>query len=78
MASTRYIITNSIGESKSKIRMLPPEIQKGINPEVAKQLIKDVETTFLSYFELRKGWNRPAPEEFGLPTEIWREVVHRP
>ena len=27
--------------------------------------------------ELRKGWNRPAPSEFALPTETWREVVAR-
>jgi hypothetical protein len=25
----------------------------------------------------RAGWNRAAPAEFGLPTEIWREVVAR-
>jgi hypothetical protein len=25
----------------------------------------------------RSGWNVPAPEEFALPTEIWREVVNR-
>ncbi len=25
----------------------------------------------------RGGWNRPAPAEFALPTEIWREVVAR-
>ncbi|MBI3340151.1 MAG: Eco57I restriction-modification methylase domain-containing protein [Chloroflexi bacterium] len=25
----------------------------------------------------REGWNEPAPEEFALPTEIWREVVAR-
>jgi len=25
----------------------------------------------------REGWNKPAPEEFALPTEIWREVVAR-
>lgn len=25
----------------------------------------------------RKGWNREAPAELGLPTEIWREVVAR-
>ncbi len=25
----------------------------------------------------RGNWNRPAPPEFGLPTEIWREVVAR-
>ena len=25
----------------------------------------------------RSGWNRPAPAEYGLPTETWREVVSR-
>jgi len=25
----------------------------------------------------RGDWNKPAPSEFGLPTEIWREVVAR-
>ena len=27
--------------------------------------------------ERRKNWNRSAPEEFGLPTETWREVIAR-
>jgi len=27
--------------------------------------------------ERRKGWNKPAPQKFRLPTEIWREVVAR-
>ena len=27
--------------------------------------------------ELRKGWNKLAPSDFGLPTETWREVVAR-
>ena len=26
---------------------------------------------------LRDGWNRPAPKEYALPTETWREVVAR-
>ena len=25
----------------------------------------------------RGGWNRPAPDDYALPTEIWREVVAR-
>ena len=25
----------------------------------------------------RSGWNKPAPEEYALPTETWREVVAR-
>ena len=26
---------------------------------------------------LRQGWNTPAPDEYALPTETWREVVAR-
>ena len=25
----------------------------------------------------RGGWNKPAPDEYALPTETWREVVAR-
>ncbi len=44
---------------------LPPEIAAGLdatNPGLVK---------------LRKPWNKPAPPEFALPTETWREVVAR-
>ena len=27
--------------------------------------------------ELRSEWNRPTPERWGLPTEIWRETIER-
>ncbi len=44
---------------------LPGEIENG------------VDTTRPNLLERRKAWNRPAPPEFALPTEIWREVVAR-
>ena len=59
------------------IRPLPPEIQQGINPEIQNRIVKDVENNPPQLLELRKEWNKPAPPEFGLPTEIWREVVER-
>ncbi|MGA2329035.1 MAG: DNA methyltransferase [Bryobacteraceae bacterium] len=31
----------------------------------------------LSDVSMRGSWNKPAPPEFALPTEIWREVVAR-
>lgn len=66
------------GEIKqSKIRPLPHEIQQGINPEIQNRIVKDVENNPPQLLELRKEWNKPAPPEFGLPTEIWREVVER-
>jgi len=44
---------------------LPPEIEKGVDTSKPRLL------------ERRAGWNRPAPSEYALPTEIWREVVAR-
>jgi hypothetical protein len=44
---------------------LPPEIAAGLDPAKPNLL------------ECRKAWNKPAPEEHALPTEIWREVVAR-
>jgi hypothetical protein len=31
----------------------------------------------VSDVQQRAGWNRKAPEEFALPTEIWREAIDR-
>ena len=44
---------------------LPDEIAKGLDPTKPKLL------------ERRKAWNKPAPLEFALPTEIWRDVIER-
>ncbi|MFO1514948.1 MAG: SAM-dependent methyltransferase [Verrucomicrobiota bacterium] len=44
---------------------LPPEIAAGLD------------ATTPNLIERRKAWNTPAPAEFALPTEIWREAVAR-
>ncbi|MDY0150979.1 MAG: Eco57I restriction-modification methylase domain-containing protein [Candidatus Cloacimonas sp.] len=44
---------------------LPEDIRVGLDPE------QD------NLVELRRCWNRPAPSELALPTEIWREVIAR-
>ena len=53
---------------------LQEEIAMGRDPPTLHELVGDgpVET-----LELRKGWNKLATSEFGLPTETWREVVAR-
>ena len=53
---------------------LQEEIAMGLDPATLYELVGDgpVET-----LELRKGWNKLATSEFGLPTETWREVVAR-
>lgn len=36
-----------------------------------------IDTAKPDLLERRKHWNKPAPSNVGLPTEIWREVVGR-
>lgn len=53
---------------------LPEEIQKGFIPELGKKIV-DGKSPWL--WELRKSWNKPAPSDIALPTEIYREVIER-
>ncbi len=53
---------------------LPAEIQKGFNSELEKKIVDDAGPYL---FELRKSWNKPAPGDIALPTEIYREVIAR-
>ena len=53
---------------------LPDDIAAGLDPPTLHTIVSNdpVET-----LEIRKRWNKPAPEKFALPTETWREVVSR-
>jgi len=53
---------------------LPAEIAAGVNPPTLHQ---PVGAGPVQTLELRQGWNKPAPGEYTLPTETWREVVAR-
>jgi len=44
---------------------LPKDVKAGLDPNQP------------DLVEKRRCWNRPAPSEAGLPTEIWREVIDR-
>ena len=46
-------------------RKLPPEIAAGLD------------TKKPNLIERRKPWNKSAPGDYALPTEIWREVIAR-
>lgn len=47
------------------ISSLPDEISIGLD------------TSKPDLLERRKEWNKPTPEEYALPTEIWRETIER-
>ena len=46
-------------------KLLPAAIAKGLDPKKP------------NLIERRQPWNKPAPADYALPTEIWREVVAR-
>ncbi|MDQ3775360.1 MAG: SAM-dependent methyltransferase [Pseudomonadota bacterium] len=62
------------GEPLAHPLELPLDIAAGLNPPSLQQPVGDGPVQTL---ELRKGWNKTAPAEYGLPTETWREVVAR-
>ena len=43
-------------------------MQHGLPPEIE---------AGINQVSARTAWNKPAPAEYGLPTEIWREVIDR-
>ena len=54
---------------------LPQEVKAGFLPELEQEIVKD--STSLHLWERRKCWNKKAPEDIALPTEIYREVIER-
>lgn len=72
--STQYLSTTQDVDYSKRLSTpenaspLPLPQQLPLSPEIAEGL-NDVSKRTL--------WNKPAPPEYGLPTEIWREVVER-
>ncbi len=54
---------------------LPEEIRAGFRPDIEDKIVTDSEATHL--FEIRKVWNKKAPADIALPTEIYRELIER-
>jgi len=52
-------------------------VKKGVELPLPVEIAIGVDTIKPNLIERRKEWNKPAPEEYALPTEIWREVVER-
>jgi len=52
-------------------------VKKGVELPLPDEIAVGVDTQQPNLLERRKAWNAPAPDEFALPTEIWREVVDR-
>ena len=63
-----------VPESGGLFDDLPAEIQKGFASKLEKKVV-DGNGPWL--WKLRQEWNKPAPSDIALPTEIYREVIER-
>jgi len=53
-------------------------IKKGTEiKDIPDEIAVGLDTTQPNLLERRKEWNKPTPEVYGLPTEIWRETIER-
>ena len=54
---------------------LPDEIKIGFKPNLESKTVNDKTKKHL--WEIRKVWNKKAPENIALPTETYRELIER-
>ena len=52
-------------------------VKKGAGLEIPDEIAVGIDTTKPNLLERRSHWNERTPEEFALPTEIWRETIER-
>lgn len=77
----KYIF-DAVKKGYREFKNIPPEVKRGIitpdmQEEYAKTPINKLPTNHIPLSELRSEWNKPTPETWALPTEIWRETIER-
>ncbi len=45
--------------------------------QIPENIARGIDTTQPGLLERRSDWNTPTPEQWALPTEIWRETIER-
>lgn len=58
-------------------RYIYPAVRKGVDLPLPSEIEIGVDTAAPGLLERRTEWNKPAAEDYALPTEIWRETVAR-
>ena len=58
-------------------RYIYPAVRHGTDKKLPPDIAAGLDTTKPNLIERRQTWNKPAPADYALPTEIWREVVAR-
>lgn len=54
-----------------------PAVRHGTDKELPPDIAAGLDANQPNLIERRQPWNKPAPADYALPTEIWREVVAR-
>lgn len=58
-------------------RYIYPAVRHGADKKLPPEIAAGLDATKPNLIERRQPWNKPAPGDYALPTEIWREVVAR-
>jgi hypothetical protein len=58
-------------------RYIYPAVRHGTDKPLPSDIAAGLDATKPKLIERRQPWNKPAPADYALPTEIWREVVAR-
>ena len=58
-------------------RYIYPAVRHGTDRKLPPDIAAGLDATKPNLIERRQPWNKPAPADYALPTEIWREVVAR-
>ena len=77
----RYVF-DAVKKGYDKFGDIPSHIRQGIiteqmRHEYCETPVGELPAGHIPLATLRSSWNRPTPEPWALPTEIWRETIER-
>ena len=77
----RYIF-DAVKRGSDRFDEIPEEVSRGIitesmRHEYSETPVGELPADHIPLATLRSEWNKPTPEQWALPTEIWRETIER-
>ena len=77
----RYIF-DAVKRGSDRFDEIPEEVSRGIiteamRHEYSETPVGELPADHIPLATLRSEWNKPTPEPWALPTEIWRETIER-
>lgn len=77
----RYIF-DAVKRGSDRFDDIPEDVSRGIitesmRHEYSETPVGELPANHIALATLRSEWNKPTPEPWALPTEIWRETIER-